>query len=129
MFLTVCTRGRRPWLASAEVHELLVDVWKGASAWLVGRYVLMPDHVHLFAGLAEEDVPPDDWVRYWKSMFSKRHGIPQHRWQAGYWDRRLLRAESYDEKWEYVRLNPVRHGLVARAEDWPFQGEINVLPW
>ena len=129
MFLTVCTRGRQPWLASAEVHELLVDVWKEASTWLVGRYVLMPDHVHLFAGLADEKVSLDYWVRYWKSIFSKSHRNPQHRWQEGYWDRRLRSQESYDQKWEYVRLNPVRHGLARRVEDWPFQGEINALAW
>ena len=31
--------------------------------------------------------------------------------------------ESYTEKWIYVRENPVRAGLVARADDWPYQGE------
>jgi hypothetical protein len=25
--------------------------------------------------------------------------------------------------------NPVRHGYVAHAEDWPYQGELNVLQW
>ena len=39
----------------------------------------------------------------------------------------LMTAESYDDKWEYVRLNPVRHGLVVRPGDWPYQGELNVL--
>jgi hypothetical protein len=34
-----------------------------------------------------------------------------------------------DDKWSYVRENPVRAGLVARAEDWPYQGELNVLDW
>lgn len=38
-------------------------------------------------------------------------------------------AESYDAKWEYVRANPVRAGLVADPDDWPYQGEISILPW
>jgi hypothetical protein len=25
--------------------------------------------------------------------------------------------------------NPVRHGYVAHGEDWPYQGELNVLLW
>jgi len=33
--------------------------------------------------------------------------------------RQLHRAESYEEKWNYVRNNPVRHGYVSRVEDWP----------
>jgi putative transposase len=36
-------------------------------------------------------------------------------------------SESYSQKWEYVRNNPVRAGLVAEPEAWPFQGEIAEL--
>jgi hypothetical protein len=35
----------------------------------------------------------------------------------------LRGAESYEEKWWYVRDNPVRAGLVDRWEDWPHCGE------
>jgi hypothetical protein len=40
--------------------------------------------------------------------------VLEHRWQTDHWDRRLRSDESYAEKWEYVRCNAVRHGLVAR---------------
>jgi putative transposase len=50
-------------------------------------------------------------------------------WQRDYFDRQLRNNESYGEKWEYVRQNPVRAGLVKSPDAWPFQGEINVLPW
>jgi REP element-mobilizing transposase RayT len=89
----------------------------------------MPDHIHLFASPRDETVSLESWVRYWKSQFSKRHKNPNHRWQVGYWDTTLRSNESYDEKWDYVRNNPVRHGLVSRPEDWPYQGEIFVLEW
>jgi hypothetical protein len=26
-------------------------------------------------------------------------------------------------------MNPVRAGLVSRPEEWPYQGELNVLEW
>ena len=129
VFLTVCTQSRVPWLATDEVHALLRDVWTRASAWLVGRYVVMPDHVHLFAAPGGAGIVFDNWVRYWKSQFTKAHLRSDHAWQTDHWDRRLRDGESYEEKWEYVRLNPVRHGLVARPEDWAFQGELNPLPW
>jgi hypothetical protein len=32
--------------------------------------------------------------------------------------------ESYAEKWNSVRDNPVRAGLVKTAHDWPYAGEI-----
>jgi hypothetical protein len=38
----------------------------------------------------------------------------------------LLRSdESLSEKWEYVRQNPVRAGLVEHSEDWPYQFQFN----
>jgi len=44
-------------------------------------------------------------------------------WQAEFFDHVLRSAHSYDQKWVYVRENPVRAGLVARPEDWPHAGE------
>ena len=40
--------------------------------------------------------------------------LPPH-WQKGLFDHVLRSGESYDEKWDYVRENPVRAGLV---QDW-----------
>jgi hypothetical protein len=45
-------------------------------------------------------------------------------WQPGFDDHLLRSDESYTQKWEYVFQNPVRGRLVARAEDWPYAGEI-----
>lgn len=128
-YVTVCTRARRPWLATHENHALLRTVWAAATAWRVGRYVLLPDHLHLFAAPGEPEIALDAWVRYWKSQFSKQHKSPADGWQTDHWDTRLRTGDSYADKWDYVRNNPVRHGLVAQAVDWPFQGEIYELPW
>lgn len=129
VFVTVCTRNRIPWLADPIVHDTIKDVWTDASGWVVGKYVIMPDHIHLFAAPGDMDIDLDKWVRYWKSLFTRRHGIPEHRWQGDHWDTRLRSDESYEFKWMYVLNNPVRHGLVECTDDWPFQGEMNILPW
>ncbi len=130
VFVTVCTRGRAPWLATSEVHDLLRKVWREADAWLVGDYVLLPDHLHLFAAPnPASEIQLDPWIQYWKSQFSKRHGNPGHCWQTDHWDRRLRKEEAYADKWDYVRNNPVRHKLVTKAGDWPYQGRIYDLPW
>src|SRR5439155_10930789 len=50
-------------------------------------------------------------------------------WQRHFRDTQLRRSESYDQKWTYVVENPVLGGLVARSEDWAFQGELNELRW
>jgi putative transposase len=66
-----------------------------------------------------------EWIKHWKSWASARWPNPgeQPVWQNNYWDRQLRSGEHYQTRWQYVRNNPVRHGLVVRPEEWPFQGE------
>ncbi len=91
----------------------------------------MPDHVHMFVtpGLAE-DKSLADFMREWKKWTSRRiaslFGV-RRVWQREFFDHLLRSDESYDQKWEYVRSNPVRAGLCASADEWPYQGEIHVL--
>jgi putative transposase len=117
-------------LASPSPHQAIVDAWVKASTWLVGRYVVLPDHVHLFCAPNGIDAPSlERWMRFWKSRVTGLIGKQGQVWQRHHWDRQLRRGESYDEKWEYVRNNPVRHGYVVNADDWPYQGELNELRW
>lgn len=129
VFLTVCTKGRQPWLAASPVHNALVDVWKRAEAWLVGYYILMPDHLHLFCAPHDLNFKMETWVAYWKRQFSCLHLPDTGQWLRKSWPTRLLRSESYSQKWTYVRENPVRKGLVEDPDDWPYQGMINELRW
>jgi putative transposase len=129
VFLTVCTKNREPWLSNPEVHELLRRLWNSSDSWRVGRYVLMPDHLHLFCAPAGVGRTLERWVAWWKRAVSVERAGFTGAWQREHWDRRLRRDESYDQKWEYVKSNPVRAGLVERAEDWPFQGVLNELTW
>jgi hypothetical protein len=43
IFVTVCTKKRKPLLATDEAHQLLRQAWSFKASWLVGRYVIMPD--------------------------------------------------------------------------------------
>ena len=53
-----------------------------------------------------------------------RQGKRSSLWQPGFFDHVLRSNESYAQKWEYVRDNPVRAGLVPSWQEWPHQGEI-----
>lgn len=131
VFLTVCVGERRRLLAAEEAHALLTAGWRRANRWQVGRYVVMPDHVHLFCAPCDEETPLKRWVEYWRWWVTR--GWPRDSekpiWQRDFWDRQMRMGESYAEKWAYVRENPVRAGLVQCAEEWPYQGEMNVLRW
>jgi putative transposase len=132
VFVTVCSKGHKRIFADPGAQRTIQAAWLGSRNWLVGRYVLMPDHVHLFCGpaaLAPESL--QNWVAFWKSSAARHWPRPHDApiWQRHCWDTQLRRGESYKEKWDYVVTNPVRAGLVAKSEDWPYQGEMNVLRW
>ena len=51
------------------------------------------------------------WIRMMKRSLSKAIPVERPHWQAGFFDHLIRHRESYVEKWEYVRQNPVRAGL------------------
>jgi len=120
IFMTVCSKDRKSIFAHNDSANVILDAWREAKTWLVGRYVIMPDHIHFFC--APGLFPPEtlkQWVRYWKNLASKIWPRPDEHpiWQRDFCDTQLRRHENYDEKWEYVLNNPVRAGLVTRSED------------
>ncbi len=130
-FVTTCTYRRGSILACEEVANILTREWRGARkrhGWAIGRYVIMPDHVHFFCAPELDAKKLPVFVGSWKEWTSKaikcqlRQGISV--WQEEFFDHVLRSSESYSEKWNYVRNNPVRHGFVANADDWPWQGQI-----
>jgi hypothetical protein len=92
-----------------------------------GRYVIMPDHIHLFVAFPATGITLSKWIKSLRSVLGKellRVGVQKPHWQEGFFDHLLRSSESYSEKWEYVRMNPVRARLCAEPEDWPYQGEL-----
>jgi putative transposase len=128
-FITVCTHKRKRFLACDDVHVAFTLFAKRAETSFnvaVGRYVIMPDHVHLFVRGAP-DFRLGQWVGLLKQVLGKAPKLsrPKARlWQEGFFDHVLRNNESYAQKWNYVCENPVRAGLVKFAADWPYQGEI-----
>lgn len=90
----------------------------------------MPNHIHLFcvnSDYKHPDLKP--WVKYWKTLVSKKWPYPHEQpiWQNDFGDRQLRNGEHYERKWLYIRNNPVNHGLVDNADNWPYQGQMEVL--
>ncbi len=135
-FITTATSDRRPLLAKPEIAAILLDelrLAKSRRGWTVGRYVFMPDHLHFFCteGGDGPSSTLSQFVGQFKQWTSKRIAAcvdaRQPIWQREFFDHLLRSNESYESKWIYVRDNPVRAGLVARWEDWPYAGEIEPL--
>jgi len=133
-YLTLVAHDRKALFASRSLHAAFIAFAEEAThhGVAVGRYVLMPDHIHLFAAFGLDSPNISAWVKSLKNALSKylrSNDIPGPHWHKGFFDHILRSEESYDQKWEYVRLNPVRAGLVNLAEDWECQGEILPLSW
>ncbi len=131
-FITTCALDRRPILDCEPLHDVFRTLCVNSpqhGAW-IGRYVLMPDHLHLFVSVVE--ISLSNWVKSLKNALSKTlrtAGQDGPHWQKVFFDHLLRSGESYSQKWDYVRENPVRAGFVESAEDWPFAGEVHDLEY
>jgi REP element-mobilizing transposase RayT len=141
-FVTASTHLRKRLLANTSLHDAFIAFAVRAYSdhnIAVGRYVIMPDHIHLFV-CGPEDFELGRWMGGLKQHLQKaiigreakelRAASPTGRrlqtpiWQRGFFDHVLRNDESYGQKWNDVRDNPVRAAFVGNADDWPYAGEI-----
>lgn len=133
-FVTIVTHQRQAILDTPAIHLVFRTFCTKAPSHgiSVGRYVLMPDHLHLFLWVNRESIGMGPWVRMLKRTLSpvlKAHDHEMPHWQSGFFDHLLRSNESYTSKSEYVSHNPVRQGLCHRAEEWPYGGTIAEINW
>ena len=95
-------------------------------------WVVLPDHLHAVWTLPEGDADCSTRWSLIKAGFSR--GIAQgerisasrqHKRERGIWQRRYWEHLIADEPdlWRhvhYVHINPVKHGYVQRAHEWPY---------
>ncbi len=132
LFVTVCAKQRTPQFNNPIFHEAILQTWRQSDHWIIGKYILMPDHIHFFCS---PGIHPARslrlWVKYWKRLVTQELKADRNTtlWQGDCWDRQIRNGAAYSEKWAYVRNNPVRAGLVDTPDAWPYSGELNQLMW
>lgn len=131
-FLTICTLHRRKITNLDIVHDAFLKYARRGVVEhnvAVGRYVILPDHLHFFVR-GDSNFVLKNWVGGLKRATStalRAKTRDSALWQPGFFDHVLRSDESYASKWAYVRNNPVRHALVDSWEKWPYQGEIVLI--
>jgi putative transposase len=113
------------------LREVVRDV-RVNYPFIIHGWVVLPDHLHCVIELPHDD---DDFAIRWKlikSNFSRRiektewrSAVRERRGERGIWQRRfwehLIRDErDFQTHMDYVHINPVKHGLVSRVQDWPY---------
>jgi putative transposase len=118
-FLTFSCFRRRSYRSTVAAMELFEDALERVRRrylFVVGGYVVMPEHVHLLVnepvrGLLSRTVQA---LKLSVSMRSRERPF----WQAHYYDFNVSTHEKFVEKLRYIHRNPVRRGLVTKPEDW-----------
>jgi putative transposase len=98
----------------------------------IEAFVVLPDHIHTIWTLPAADVDFSTRWRLIKAHFAKSlpkqerlSAVRQARGERGIWQRRfwehLIRDDKdYARHVEYCYINPMKHGLVTRVQDWPY---------
>lgn len=119
-FLTICCRVRGiSTLCTPEIADGIFEAtWfcQRSNQWHIHLLLLMPDHLHALASFPRAE-SMRQVVYGFKEMTAKRCGVS---WQRDFFDHRLRNDEVFDEKAHYIRMNPVRKGLVDDANAWPW---------
>jgi len=131
-FVTFCTADRKAILADRTIHDTFAQFCNEAVKRdiFVGRYILMPDHIHLFVKLGPPVENLSAWIKSLKNFLSKKlreQNVPAPHCQKGYFDHVLRSGDSYSSKWHYMVENSVRAGLVKSWAEWQYQGEVYAL--
>jgi putative transposase len=132
-FLTACTQNRIPHLQGAELvsqHLVLLAEQAQRGSFNVPAYCFMPDHLHLLVSGLKDDSNCLAFMR----TFKQRSGLAFWRssegrlWQHKFYDHILRPQDQWESVAYYIWMNPVRKGLCARPEEWPFSGS-QTMDW
>ena len=125
-FITASAFQKESLFQSNRMAGLLIDVllnYQKQGRYNLHEFVIMPNHFHLLI----TPIPPvsiEKAVQFIKGGFSyrarKELGIIGEIWQTSFYDRRIRDAVEYARFRHYIHMNPVRRGLVARPEEFPF---------
>jgi putative transposase len=121
-FLTLCVVPRCNALDNEAAWRAFGQTLKRLNKWNTYCVLMMPDHVHLLTAPLERELSVAAFLKWLKRWFNDVYELPEKcEWQAGGFDRLLRTSESIHEKWQYIRENPVRAGLVAHWKQWPYR--------
>lgn len=128
-FITFCVTGRKRVLANAYAWKVCRTTLSRLDQWTILAAIAMPDHLHLLISPVEDrDASLTAFTKWFKRWFNDAYWSRRSttwQWQEGCFDRLLRSDESVSEKWDYLRQNPVRAGLVKDPDDWPYQFVFN----
>jgi putative transposase len=133
-FFTVNLLDRRQTLLVDRIELLreAVAATRQSHTFSIDAFVVLPDHLHAVWSLPDGDSDFSTRWRLIKNRFAR--ALPRHEpldavriarnergiWQRRFWEHRIRDEADYARHVEYCYINPFKHGLVARVQDWPY---------
>lgn len=112
-----------------EVYLSLLGAAALRHGWEIRAYCLMGNHVHLFLGTPGPNL--SEGMRWlagnYSIRFNRRHLRTGSPYEGRFHAFTVENERHFYEVSRYVVLNPVKAGLVARPEDWPWSSHAAVL--
>jgi len=110
---------RQPYLGAPQPRDLFersLEAMRRRYRFVVGGYVVMPEHVHLLPGEPEKVMLSKAIQALKLSVSVQSRQRPF--WQARYYDFNVHNEEKRVEKLRSMHPNPVKRGLVEKPEGW-----------
>ena len=122
-FVTFSTYKRRPSLDQSWIRDIFLQSLEQTRRnyhFRIFGYVVMPEHIHLLVSEPEVALLSKAMqaLKIAVSRRSMRTRETGPLWQKRYHDHNVRSHESFQNKLAYMHRNPVKRGLVTRAEDW-----------
>jgi putative transposase len=132
-FFTVNLADRRSDLLIRRIDALreAFHAVKAAHPFAIDAIVILPEHLHTIWTLPADDAQYAVRWRLIKTRFSRRVPPIEPRsqsrvskgergiWQRRYWEHEIRGNTDMQRHLDYIHVNPVKHGYVSRASDWP----------
>jgi len=131
-FVTIVTLNRRKTFLNTAIARATLDCLhqlRDKRSFNVYQYCLMPDHFHGLIGLGPSGLSLSAICGAFKSLSTIAYWRwgEGRLWQPRFFDHIIRNEQDFAETAEYIRMNPVRKGLVSHWQDWQLTGAIDRL--
>ena len=128
--LTLRDRSCRFLVEHIEALRVAVRHTKSRRPFEIDAMVVLPEHLHMVVTLPHGESDYSGRIRMLKGRFTRTvvaDGIALNRnargeydlWQRRFWEHTIRNEIDMERHVDYVHFNPVKHGYVSRAADWP----------
>ena len=130
-FITInCKQRGKAQLTADDMPQKIFDsvqFYHDSHRWWPEIFLLMPDHLHALISFSWDQKKGINTVlSSWKRFIARKYGIE---WQIDYFDHRIRNESDHEDKWDYIRQNPVRKGLVESYNLWPHVWKPDGIGW